>query len=66
MITKTPTVDRYSLPRRVTRVPKRVPEVSARDTLQVRGPEKRPHFPGPFSVERTGIEPVTSGLQSRG
>ena len=22
-------------------------------------------LPGPFSVERTGIEPVTSGLQSR-
>jgi hypothetical protein len=27
--------------------------------------EKAP-LPGPFSVERTGIEPVTSGLQSRG
>ena len=26
--------------------------------------EKAP-LPGPFSVERTGIEPVTSGLQSR-
>ena len=29
------------------------------------GREKKGPFPGPFPLERTGIEPVTSGLQSR-
>jgi hypothetical protein len=28
-------------------------------------PTRKAPFPGPLSVERTGIEPVTSGLQSR-
>jgi hypothetical protein len=26
---------------------------------------ERPWLPGPFSLERTGIEPVTSGLQNQ-